>query len=185
MSIATLKKKTMYKYNNSSAGHTQFSLNGGYRNQGYVGQTSLSRTLIKTPMSGNVVRGHGGKDGTYPQHVNFTSDIISLNDSSHIKSSVVCTDSMIKQKHRWIRRPLPFSVFKPKKIDSCEYDIIKDKIVDTCSKIKISTLFNQNETQTPIINCRTNVGKTRYIECRTKSGTTSVGKKMSNGISCA
>ena len=60
MSIATLKKKTIYKYNNSSVGHTQFSLNGGYRNQGFVGQTSLSRSLIKTPMKGNIIRGHGG-----------------------------------------------------------------------------------------------------------------------------
>ena len=60
MSIATLKKKTMYKYNNSSVGHTQFSINGGYRSQGFVGQTSLSRSFLKTPMKGNVICGHGG-----------------------------------------------------------------------------------------------------------------------------
>jgi hypothetical protein len=185
MSIATLKKKTIYKYNNSSVGHTQFSLNGGYRNQGFVGQTSLSRSLIKTPMKGNIIRGHGGIDGTYLQQANFTSDVISLNDSSYNKSSVISTESMIKQKNRWIRRPLPFSVLKPKKIDSLQFDIVKDKIVDTCSKIKIINSNNLIESEIPIINCRTNLGKTRYIECRTKVGTTSIGTKLSNGITCA
>jgi hypothetical protein len=58
-------------------------MNGGYRSQGFVRQTSLSRSLIKTPMKGNVVRGHGG---TYPHSVNFTSDVTSLNDSTTIKS---------------------------------------------------------------------------------------------------
>ena len=49
MSIATLKRKTQTKYNNMSVGSTQgFSLNGGFRNQGYVGQTSLSRSLSRT-----------------------------------------------------------------------------------------------------------------------------------------
>ena len=114
MSIATLKKKTMYKYNNSSVGHTQFSLNGGYRSQGFVGQTSLSRSIIKTPMKGNVVRGHGGVNGTYQQHENFTSDVTSLNDSTQIKNTVVSTNGMIKTKYKWIKRPLPFSVLKPK-----------------------------------------------------------------------
>ena len=42
MSIATLKRKTFAKYNNSSVQSNEgFSINGMYRNQGYVGQTSL------------------------------------------------------------------------------------------------------------------------------------------------
>ena len=61
-------------------------INGGYRSQGFVGQTSLPRSLIKTPMKGNAVRGHGGIDGTYPHNVNFTSDVTSINDSTTIKS---------------------------------------------------------------------------------------------------
>ena len=198
MSIATLKKKTMYKYNNSSVGHTQFSLNGGYRSQGFVGQTSLSRSLIKTPMKGNVVRGHGGIVGTYPQHVNFTSDIASLNDSAVIKKSVVSNDGMIKIKHRWIKRPLPFSVLKPKKIDTCKFSIVKDQIVDSCSKLKITTngssivtngssiVTNGSSivTNTPIINCRTNIGSTQVINCSKKIGSTTIGTKISNGFTC-
>jgi hypothetical protein len=184
MSIATLKKKTMYKYNNSSVGQTQFSLNGGYRNQGFVGQTSLSRSLIKTPMKGNVVRGHGGIDGTYPQQVNFTSDIASLNDNAVIKKSVVSNDGMIKIRHRWIKRPLPFSVLKPKKIDTCKFSIVKDQIVDTCSKLKITTNGSSIVSNTPIINCRTNIGSTQVINCSKKIGSTTIGTKISNGITC-
>ena len=36
MSIVALKRKTAAKYNNSSVGVPQFSINGGYRNQGWV-----------------------------------------------------------------------------------------------------------------------------------------------------
>ena len=54
MSIATLKRKTEAKYNNVSVNVPQFSINGGYRNQGWVGQTTLSRSLPKTPMVGDL-----------------------------------------------------------------------------------------------------------------------------------
>lgn len=178
MSIATLKKKTLHKYNNSSVGQSQFSLNGGYRSQGFVGQTSLSRSLVKTPMKGNVVRGHGGKDGTYIQHSNFTSDIVSLNDSTQIKQSVVSTESMIKQRYKWIKRPLPFSVFKPKNIDPCKFNIVKDKIVNVCSKVMMTTGV------TIPVNCRTKVGITSTMNCSSKLGTTSIGTKFSNGLTC-
>ena len=43
MSIVTLKKKTGSVYKNMSANQSQFSLQGGYRNQGYVGQSIQSR----------------------------------------------------------------------------------------------------------------------------------------------
>jgi len=55
MSIATLKRKTQTQYNNMSVGSkTGFSLNGTHRSQGYIGQTSLSRSLPKTLMKGNI-----------------------------------------------------------------------------------------------------------------------------------
>ena len=44
MSIATLKRKSQAKYNNSLGSDTIFSISGTHRNQGYVGQTSLSRS---------------------------------------------------------------------------------------------------------------------------------------------
>ena len=60
MSIATLKRKTQTKYNNMSVGTEGFSINGVFRNQGYVGQTSLTRSLPRT-----LQKGSGGCCGTY------------------------------------------------------------------------------------------------------------------------
>ena len=66
MSIVALKKKTAAKYNNMSVNTKEgFSLNGTRRLQGYVGQTSLSRSLPRTLMRGTTIRGHGGCCGTY------------------------------------------------------------------------------------------------------------------------
>ena len=82
MSVATLKKKAEAKYNlgrvaannglnlhrvhKSIGNDTVFSLNGTRRSQGYVGQDTLGRSLPRTLMRGNVIRGHGGCCGKYP-----------------------------------------------------------------------------------------------------------------------
>ena len=96
MSIATLKRKTAAKYNNSSVNTKHgFSLNGGYRNQGYVGQTSLSRSLPRTPMKGNTPRGHGGCCGTYRISPIIQSAVTSTEDHSVIKKSVITTKGML------------------------------------------------------------------------------------------
>jgi hypothetical protein len=96
MSIATLKRKTLAKYNNSSVNTGEgFSLNGSYRNQGYVGQTSLSRSLPRTPMKGNVIRGHGGCCGTYNITPIVQSGVTSTEDNSVIKQSVMNTMGML------------------------------------------------------------------------------------------
>ena len=54
MSLAVLKRKTEAKYKNSSVGGVGFSLNGKYRNQGYVGQGSLGRSLLPCTLSEGV-----------------------------------------------------------------------------------------------------------------------------------
>ena len=109
MSIATLKKKTQVQYNNMSVGSKQgFSLNGTHRSQGYVGQTSLSRSLPQTTM-----RGYGGWYGKYPITPIVQSAVTSLNDPNVIKPSVVGTNGMINTHYRWIRRPQPFIAVKP------------------------------------------------------------------------
>lgn len=114
MSIATLKKKTQAKYNNMSVGSKHgFSLNGTHRSQGFVGQTSLSRSLPRTLMRGNVMRGHGGCCGTYPQHSIIQSAVTSTEDTSVLKSSVVDTAGMLAMKYRWILRPAPYASVKP------------------------------------------------------------------------
>ena len=101
MSIATLKKKTQAKYNNSSVGSNQgFSLNGTLRNQGYVGQTSLSRSLPRTLMKGDVLKGHGGCCGQYYISPIVQSAVTSTNDPTVVKTSAINTNGMIQTKYR-------------------------------------------------------------------------------------
>jgi hypothetical protein len=54
-------------YNSPISGkkYVGFALNGSLRNQGYVGQDSISRKSIKTPFKGNYPVGHGGHLGLY------------------------------------------------------------------------------------------------------------------------
>jgi hypothetical protein len=114
MSIVTLKRKTQTQYNNMSVGSPNgFSLNGGYRNQGYVGQNVISRSLPKTPMKGDTMRGHGGRYGSYVIKPPVQSAVLSQEDDTFIKSSVLGTDGMIATKYRWITRPQPFTSVKP------------------------------------------------------------------------
>jgi len=112
MSIVALKRKTAAKYNNVSVGVPQFSINGGYRNQGWVGQTSLSRSLIKTPYRGATPRGHGGCCGTYKVSVVSPLEPCT-NNNTVVKKSSVNTEGMLDGKYRWIRRPAPYTSVKP------------------------------------------------------------------------
>jgi hypothetical protein len=100
MSVATLKRKTFAKYNNSSVNSKNgFSLNGTHRNQGYVGQTSLSRSLPRTLMKGNTARGHGGCCGTYKSYPIIQSCVTSTEDNSVVKSSVISTKGLISTRY--------------------------------------------------------------------------------------
>lgn len=113
MSIATLKKKTASKYRNNSVSLPHFSLNGTYRNQGYIGQTSLSRTILQTPSSGIEQQGHGGCCGNYIKRNIATSSIHSTENNRVVKPSVLSTSGMLAKRTLWVRRPEPFSATKP------------------------------------------------------------------------
>jgi hypothetical protein len=113
MSLATLKKKTLAKYNNSSVNQSHFSINGAYRNQGYIGQSSLSRSLPKTPAVGAISQGYGGCCGSYLQVKPILSAVTSTEDNSVIKSSVLSTSGMLAKRYRWIKRGYPFTSLKP------------------------------------------------------------------------
>jgi hypothetical protein len=104
MSIVALKRKTAAKYNNMSVGEPQFSINGGYRNQGWVGQTSLSRSIPKTPMRNGAPQGHGGCCGEFKKKI-IVPPVTSTNDNTVIKGSVLSTPGMLDTKYRWVRRP--------------------------------------------------------------------------------
>lgn len=114
MSIATLKRKSQTQYNNMSVNSRQgFSINGGYRNLSYVGQTALSNHYPRTLMNGNVIRGHGGCCGTYEVAPIVQSGIQSYQDNSVVKPSVLSTRGMLSSRFRWITRPQPFATVKP------------------------------------------------------------------------
>lgn len=111
MSLATLKKKTAHKYRNNSVNQPQFSINGTYRNQGYIGQTSLSRTILRTPAKGPVFHGHGSCCGTYAIH-ELVPSVFSTENNRVVKPSVLSSKAMIENKTQWSRRPFPFSSTK-------------------------------------------------------------------------
>ena len=113
MSLATLKKKTASKYKNNSANLAQFSINGVHRNQGYVGQLSFGRTVLRTPAKGTESQGHGGCCGDYKTNDVQTSSINSTEDSNSIKPSVLSTSGMLAKRNRWVNRPDPYGVTKP------------------------------------------------------------------------
>lgn len=104
MSEATLKRKTQAKYNNNSVGMAKFSLNGGCRNQGWVGQTSLSRSLPRTLMRDGAARGFGGRQGTFFQAPTVMSSINYQENSQVIKASVLDNTGMLERRTQWSRR---------------------------------------------------------------------------------
>jgi hypothetical protein len=114
MSIAVLKRKTGALHKNVSTGVPNFSLNGGHRNQGYIGQDSRSRSYVRSYERNGALKGHGGCCGQYPVHeIKTSSDMSCLNDASVIKPSCLSTTGMIMTKYRWIRRPDPYTTVKP------------------------------------------------------------------------
>ena len=153
MSIAILKKKTQSKYNNNSVGFSNFSLNGAYRNQGYVGQTSLSRSLPRTLAKGNTLRGYGGCCGTFQISPSVLSAVTSTEDNRVVKSSVLDNDGMLATKYRWIRRPPPVTVVKSdnNNNNTTSQDYINNKKnktineINECSKgvVKTNIVCNQ------------------------------------------
>lgn len=98
MSIATLKRKTQAKYNNMSVNKNTFSLNGTRRNQGYVGQTSLSRSIVRSLRNGSAIRGHGGCCSNNEQPLVQTGSIC-MNDNSVVKMSSLSTKGMLNVRH--------------------------------------------------------------------------------------
>lgn len=103
MSIVALKRKTQAKYNNMSVGQPNFSLNGTHRSQGFIGQTSLSRSLPRTLMKGATPRGHGGCCGKYPMGQIIQSAVTSTEDPTVIKNSVLDTNALLIDRHKSTR----------------------------------------------------------------------------------
>ena len=113
MSIATLKKKTEAKYNNISVSQPLFSLNGTYRNQGYVGQTSLSRSLPRTLIKNGGFKNYGGCCGTFKIGQIVQSSIKSTENNTVVKGSTLNTRGLLHvNKYTCLWRPAPYTAVK-------------------------------------------------------------------------
>ena len=108
MSIAALKRKSRrFQARISGQGNNGFSLQGGHRNQGWVGQGSRGRSLTGTPFRGGTARGAGGHYGQYPRIINDKGSCCT-NDPSIVKRSTMNTHGHIDAAITY-----PTAVFNP------------------------------------------------------------------------
>jgi hypothetical protein len=147
MSIVALKRKTMTQYHNMSVGSPAgFSINGTHRNQGYVGQTNLSRFTSRTTIRGNAPHAPGELFTPGPV---VMSGITSVEDPTVVKRSVVGTKGMIDTKYRWVRRGQPFMSLKPDNNQhmNTQYDYVEHKKKKTlaadCPKSEATPVFSE------------------------------------------
>lgn len=107
MSINVLKKKSQrFQQHISGKGHDGFSLVGGYRNIGIVGQTNLAKSVSRTRFRGNLPMGHGGQNGQFKIVINNSGSCCG-NDPSIIKPTVKNTKDAILQQNKWLHSAYP------------------------------------------------------------------------------
>ena len=111
--MATLLKIANEKYIKNVSHEKGFSLNGGIRNNSYIGQTSLARTYNKTPFTRNhEPYGSGGNKGKY-NTIYTKKPRCCVNNPSIIKKSVLNTKGMISKKYKWTNSSYPNTVVQP------------------------------------------------------------------------
>jgi len=154
--MATLLKIANEKYfQKVSHDNSNFNLNGGVRNNSYIGQTSLARKTNKTYFTrykGPI--GSGGCCGTYNTSY-IKQDKCCSNDSSIIKKSVLNTKGMLRQRNKWMYSIYPNSVVQPDSnyplndSSSSRTENLKNSII---SKGNTNNCVNSKETITLINN---------------------------------
>tara|TARA_Y100001958_G_scaffold157925_1_gene154318 strand:- start:11873 stop:12898 length:1026 start_codon:yes stop_codon:yes gene_type:complete len=93
MSLVVLQKKSRrYKAPVSGIKEKGFSIVGGHRNQGWIGQDNLARHLIRTPFKGLEPMGYGGNNGKYL--VSVLHGQCCTNDADIIKRSTMNTPGL-------------------------------------------------------------------------------------------
>jgi hypothetical protein len=182
MSIATLKKKSQTLSSslcvNSKNGFSGFSLNGTHRSQGYIGQTTLSRSLPKTLMQGNTIKGHGGCCGFYTIGPVVNSAVTSTENIYVVKPSVLGYYGMKETKYRWITRPEPYATVKP---DTNNNNSMASDYTTTLRNEAIACSTSNN---IPTISCCPNNGFTsssNYNQLNTNGTITKANKYLSEG----
>ena len=95
MSEVVLKRKTRHiKAPISGIGNNGFSLNGGYRNIGTVGETNLGKRSTRTLYKGAYPVGAGGCCGRFVQNI-LSNNTSSANDPNIVKRSTMNTSGLI------------------------------------------------------------------------------------------
>ena len=153
MSIATLKKKTAVKYNNMSVSKSLFSLNGAYRSQGFVGQTSLSRSLPRTLIKNGGYKNHGGCCGSFPIGQIVQSSVVDTEDNTVVKMSTKNTNGLLHvNSHQWMWRPSPCTTVKLDSNNHLNSQSDHIKIMKEIA-IEIDKDCETDEIQKCILNC--------------------------------
>lgn len=166
MSIVALKRNSK-RYTNKLSSNKSFSLNGGYRNQGRVGQTSLSRSITGTKYRGAQPIGNGGCCGTYKLTI-LNSNCPNSNNPNIIKNSSINTRGVIDSRVKY-----PTSVFNPSCVNSClgskptvkDFSPLNKSQSSNITKIKNTTArcaTYQNPPNTGIWNCKNNCPAASY-----------------------
>ena len=155
MSIVALKRNSK-RYTNKLSHEKSFSLNGGYRNQGRVGQTSLSRSITGTKYRGTQPIGNGGCCGRY--NLTLLNSNCSNNNPNIIKKSSINTRGMIDSRIKH-----PTSVYNTSCENSClgsnqtvkDYSALNKSQSSNIMKIK-NTLGGSTNYSLPCCNCKPN-----------------------------
>jgi len=129
MSIVAQKRNSRrFKAPISGRGTKGFSLNGGMRNQGWVGQTNLGRSNVGTVFRGAFPMGNGGCCGTYVINTQ-NSGGSGVNDPNIIKRSTMNTKGLIEATVEH-----PTIVFNGKCTEDCgpdpSYDPVEGRVME-------------------------------------------------------
>lgn len=123
MSLIVMKNKSQ-RYLSVVSGRAGggFSIVGGRRNQGWVGQDNLGRHLVRTCFRGTEPIGHGGNNEKYVRSITSNAGFCCTNDPSIIKRSTMTTSGLLATSVQH-----PTSVFHDGCADGlCSGDWVKD-----------------------------------------------------------
>jgi hypothetical protein len=165
MSIVNLKRNSRrFKAPISGRGHDGFSLVGGHRNIGAVGNTNLAKSVTRTRFRGNAPMGHGGCCGTYKISI-CNSGSCSTNDPSIIKSTVKNTKGAILKQYKWIHSAYPNFWVKPD--DSMPENHSQGIYVKNLTAQYSNCVVNKENTG--IKNCDSPTPNGKFIPCKAAS----------------
>ena len=168
-----MEKKT--KLLGESSNRPHYSTVGTHRNQGYIGQTGLSRYLGKTPMKNSVPRGHGGNLGKYNKTapaIVSPNGIFSVENSNVLKSASLSYNGMVATKYRWAKRPAPITTIKP---DSNQNNNFSSAYTGSLTKNTIQTINKSCPTtilsyyNQPLPSCANNTTTASYMKSHVPS----------------